>query len=283
MHSDDDGFAARLAARITVHGPLCLGIDPSRRLLHDCGLPDSAEGALRFGRRVLEAADYQLAIVKPQSAFFERFGSEGVKALETLIAEIREHDVLVLLDVKRGDIDSTGQAYAEALFSPSSALRVDAATLSPYLGIDALAGAIRYAASHGSGAFVVVRSSNPEGHALQTAVTEDGRSVARSVCDAITALNRELCEHGIGPVGAVVGATCDDAAAIVEALPVSCILAPGVGAQGASVDDVRERMRAARGRVLPSVSRAVLARGAEPASMREMIAELKRQCRALLS
>jgi orotidine-5'-phosphate decarboxylase len=275
-------FAQRLAARVSTHGPLCIGIDPSRALLAKCALPDSAEGALAFGRRVLEAADWQLAIVKPQSAYFERFGSAGVRALEELIADARQREVLVLLDVKRGDIDSTGEAYGEALFLPASPLRVDAATFSPYLGIEALERAIDLAAEHGSGVFVVVRSSNREGEALQNAVRSDGRTVARAICDTINALNARLSSHSIGPVGAVVGATCEDAPETIDALPGSWILAPGVGAQGASIDDVRERMAAALGRVLPNVSRAVLAGGAESGQMRATIKALKEQSRALL-
>ncbi len=275
-------FAVILRQRIAEHGPLCIGIDPSAALLTRCGLENSAEGALAFGRRVLEAADYRLAIVKPQSAFFERFGSDGIVALETLIADARAREVQVLLDVKRGDIDSTGNAYAEALFSPRSPMRVDAATLSPYLGIEALQGAIEFAVGHGSGVFVVVRSSNPEGEALQIARREDGRTVAGAICDVITELNLRLAADGTGPVGAVVGATCRDASQTVDALPRSFILAPGVGAQGATVDDVRTRMASARGRVLPSVSRAVLANGSSAVEIRSAIAALKDEARALV-
>jgi orotidine-5'-phosphate decarboxylase len=275
-------FASGLTQRIGEHSPLCIGIDPSAALLARCGVEDSAEGALAFGRRVLEAADYALAIIKPQSAFFERFGSAGIVALETLIAEARAGGIMVLLDVKRGDIDSTGNAYAEALFSPRSPMRVDAATLSPYLGIEALDSAIRYAADNGGGVFVVVRSSNPEGEALQIARREDGRTVAAAICDSLTALNRDLAPGGTGPAGAVVGATCRDAADTVAALPQSFILAPGVGAQGATVADVRTRMASARGRVLPSVSRAVLANGTNLDDIRKTIRALKDEARALL-
>ena len=275
-------FAARLKARIEQHSPLCIGIDPSASLLKTCGLPDSAEGALEFGRRVLQAADYGLAIVKPQSAYFERYGSAGIRALEELTADARRREVMVLLDVKRGDIDTTGEAYVEAFFAPNSTVKADAVTLSPYLGLGALDKAIAYAVKNDGGVFVVVRSSNPEGQALQTARRADGRSVAEALCDEITDLNRRFSGDALGPVGAVVGATCDDAAQTVAAMPAAFILAPGVGAQGATLEDVRRRMPGALGRVLPSVSRAVLANGSGVSELRATISAMKEASRVLL-
>lgn len=277
------GFSSRLRARVERYGPLCVGIDPSAPTLAQCGLPDSAQGAFDFSRRVLEAAGDAVAIVKPQSAYFERFGAAGVRALEELAALARERQVLVLLDAKRGDIDTTGEAYAQAYFSPASPLRVDAVTLHPYLGLGALEKALAFAARHDGGVFVVVRSSNPEGEALQTARLGDGRSVAQHLCEAITALNRRLgAQDGCGPIGAVVGATCTDAGETAAALPLSWLLAPGVGAQGATLDDVRARMPRARGRVLPGVSRAILAGGPSVKSMRSTIAGLTQRARELL-
>lgn len=278
-----NGFCARLKRRVERHGPLCIGIDPSPATLASCSLPDSAEGALAFGRRVLEAAGHRLAIVKPQSAYFERFGAAGVRSLEALAALAREMEVLVLLDAKRGDIDTTGEAYAHAYFSPSSPLRVDAVTLHPYLGLGALDKALAFAARHGGGAFVVVRSSNPEGEALQQARLPDGRSVAQDLCAGITAINRRLAAgEDAGPVGAVVGATCHDADDTTRALPLSWILAPGVGAQGATLEDVVSRMPTARGRVLPTVSRAILSGGPSANELRATIARLADRAREML-
>lgn len=274
-------FSARLTQRLAAHGPLCVGIDPSAALLAACGLPNSAAGALAFGERVLEASRYELAIIKPQSAFFERFGSAGYKALEELSALARRRDVLVLLDGKRGDIDSTALAYAESYFGDTSALRVDAITTHAYLGIDALKPMVDFAVEHDGGIFIVVRSSNPEGNELQTARTASGATVAQALCQRITERNRQLTVAGIGPVGAVVGATCEDAAETVAALPASFILAPGVGAQGATIEDIRARMPDARGRILPSVSRAILANGAAVSDIGTAIRELQHQARAL--
>jgi orotidine-5'-phosphate decarboxylase len=274
-------FAARLQQQVAAHGPLCVGIDPSAALLKSCGLPNTAEGALDFGRRVLEAAEYKLSIVKPQSAFFERFGSAGFKALEELSALARRRDVLVLLDGKRGDIDSTALAYAESYFGDATPLQVDAITTHVYLGIGALDPLLDFCVKHAGGVFVVVRSSNPEGRELQTARTASGETVAEALCREITARNRRYADGGMGPIGAVVGATCDDAAPTVDALPGAFILAPGVGAQGATMQDIARRMPNARGRILANVSRAILANGTSVSEIRTTIRELQQQAAAL--
>jgi orotidine-5'-phosphate decarboxylase len=274
-------FVARLQAAIAAHSPLCVGIDPSAVLLKSCGLPDSADGALEFGKRVLEAAQYQLSIIKPQSAFFERFGSAGFRAMEELAKLARAKDVMVLLDGKRGDIDTTAEAYAESYFSSSTPLRVDAVTTHAYLGFAALEKFLAIAIRNEGGVFVVVRSSNPEGRELQLAKLGNGETVAGNLSRLITERNR-VCGEGLGPIGAVVGATCEDAAEIVAALPSAFILAPGVGAQGATMQDVLRRMPAAKGRVLPNVSRAILANGTSVDDIRQTIRTLQTQARDLL-
>lgn len=274
-------FAARLQQNIAEHSPLCVGIDPSAALLKSCNLPNTPEGALEFGKRVLEAADYRISLLKPQSAFFERFGSGGLVALEELTRLARSREVLVLLDGKRGDIETTGAAYAEGYFSPTTTLRVDAVTVHVYLGLAALDPFFDIAVRAEGGVFVVVRSSNPEGRELQTARLANGETVAQNLCREITLRNRRQGE-GLQYLGAVVGATCDDAAETVEALPQSFILAPGVGAQGATMQDVLARMPSARGRVLPNVSRAILANGGSVAEIKTTIRSLQDQARALL-
>ncbi len=274
-------FPVRLQQKILEHSPLCVGIDPSASLLRSAGLPDSPQGAFEFGRRVLEAAQYRISLLKPQSAFFERFGSAGLQALEALVQLARSREVLVLLDGKRGDIDTTGAAYAEGYFSAATSLRVDAVTTQPYMGLGALASFLKIAIDHDGGVFVVVRSSNPEGAALQTARLASGESVAQSVCRDITQRNRQW-GAGLGPIGAVVGATCEDAQETVAELPQSFILAPGVGAQGATMGDVLRRMPGARGRVLPNVSRAILANGGAESDIAATLRALQEQARALL-
>jgi orotidine-5'-phosphate decarboxylase len=147
----------------------------------------------------------------------------------------------------------------------------DALTVSPYLGLDALRPVFDRAAATGTGVFVVVRSSNPEGRALQAARHPDGRTVAETLADGITAWNAAL-GPGTGPLAAVVGATIDPAAAgLIDRLPQSLILAPGIGPQGATMADVAVKFRSAHGRVLPVVSRAVLREGPSPAALRDAI------------
>lgn len=274
-------FAARLRQKIAEHSPLCVGIDPSAALLKSCNLPNTPDGAFEFGKRVLEAADFGISLLKPQSAFFERFGSAGLKAVEELTTLARSREVLVLLDGKRGDIDTTGAAYAEGYFSSTTTLRVDAVTTHVYLGLAALDPFLDIAVRAEGGVFVVVRSSNPEGRELQTARLANGETVAQNLCREITVRNRKQGE-GLQYIGAVVGATCDDAAETVDALPQSFILAPGVGAQGATIQDVLKRMPSARGRVLPNVSRAILANGGSVSDIRTTIRSLQDQARELL-
>jgi len=274
-------FAARLQQKIAEHSPLCVGIDPSASILKSCNLPNTPEGALEFGKRVLEASDYRISLLKPQSAFFERFGSGGLQALEELTRLARSREVLVLLDGKRGDIDTTGAAYAEGYFSSTTTLRVDAVTTHVYLGLAALDPFFDIAVRAEGGVFVVVRSSNPEGRELQTARLANGETVAQNLCREITARNRRQGD-GLGYLGAVVGATCDDAEETAAAMPQSFILAPGVGAQGATMQDVLKRMPSAKGRVLPNVSRAILANGGAVSEIRTTIRSLQDQARQLL-
>ncbi len=274
-------FARRLSARIERFGPLCIGIDPSAKLLAQCDLPNSAAGALAFGRLVIDSVDAQLPIIKPQAAYFERFGSAGWQALEQLCAHAQQAGLMVLFDGKRGDIDATADAYGEAYFGPQSLLPADAITVHAYLGYAALSGLLQAARSAHAGVFVVVRSSNPEGQRLQHAQVANELSVAG---DLAAQINCDNAAHGrgLGAVGAVVGATCVDAAQAVTQMPQSFILAPGVGAQGASLADVAERMPNAKGRVLPSVSRAILAGGTSPSALRGTIITLRDQARELL-
>ena len=169
-------FGARLHAAIRDRGPLCAGIDPHAGLLHDWGLDDDVAGLERFAMTAAEALAPRLAVVKPQSAFYERFGSRGIAVLERLVTTCRAAGALVLLDVKRGDIGSTSQAYADAYLDQSSPLAVDAITASPYLGFGSLDPMIDTARKHDAGVFVLALTSNKEGPEVQEARTADGTS-----------------------------------------------------------------------------------------------------------
>ena len=129
-----EAFGARLRRLMDERGPLCVGIDPHPELLEAWGLPIDADGLDRFSRTMVEAMADRVAVAKPQSAFFERFGSRGIAVLESIIRQLRDAGTVVLLDVKRGDIGSTAAAYARAYLDPSSPIYADAITVSPFLG-----------------------------------------------------------------------------------------------------------------------------------------------------
>jgi orotidine-5'-phosphate decarboxylase len=259
-------FGARLRAAMDSRGPLCAGIDPHGALLSAWGLPDSVDGLQRFSIAAAEALGPTVAAVKPQSAFFERFGSRGVGVLEEVIRTCREAGALVVLDVKRGDIGSTAQGYADAYLDPSSPIAVDAITASPFLGFGSLAPMLQTATKHDAGVFVLALTSNPEGAQVQRAVGPDGRSVAATVLDALREGNRGA--EVLGSFGAVVGATIDAPGPDVDLDVDGPLLVPGIGAQGGTADDVRRIFDGVLDRVLASSSREVLAAGPDPASLR---------------
>lgn len=259
-----EAFGARLRRAMDTRGQLCVGIDPHAALLAGWGLGDDVAGLERFTMTVVEALAEQVAVLKPQSAFFERFGSRGVAVLERAVAAAREAGALVLMDAKRGDIGSTMAAYAATYLDAGSPLFSDAVTVSPYLGFESLRPALDAARASGSGVFVLALTSNPEGAQVQRATAAGGRSVAQLVLDAVMVENAG--ESPLGSVGAVVGATLREARA--DLAVGGPLLAPGVGAQGATPADLPAVFGAQLGNVLPSVSRGVLRHGPDAAALR---------------
>ncbi|MCW2638756.1 MAG: orotidine 5-phosphate decarboxylase [Dactylosporangium sp.] len=272
----DDRFGARLRAAMDSRGPLCVGIDPHPSLLSAWDLPHTPAGLERFTRTVVEALGDRVAVAKPQSAFFERFGSQGIVVLESTIRQLREAGALVLLDVKRGDIGSTAAAYADAYLDPASSLRVDAITASPYLGFGSLTPMIEKAIATGAGVFVLALTSNPEGPAVQHARTPDGRTVAQTVIDEVSQVNVGVSP--LGDVGIVVGATVGDTGHDMSLLN-GPVLAPGLGAQGGRPEDLRAVFGDDLGAVLPSYSREILSRGPSVAQLRDSLEQVMDACR----
>ncbi len=255
-------FGERLSLAMQERGPLCVGIDPHPSLLGQWGLRDDPSGLERFSLSAAEALAPVAAAVKPQSAFFERHGSKGIAVLERVIEICREAGTQVILDVKRGDIGSTTQAYAEAYLHPRSSLCVDAITASPYLGFGSLQPMIDLAKEHGNGVFVLALTSNPEAAPVQRAKAASG-TVAGEVLSQLKALNRNT--SSMGSFGAVVGATISKAD---EDLAIGGpLLVPGVGAQGGTPADVRRIFAGALDLVLPSSSREILGQGPDPAAL----------------
>lgn len=264
-----DGFGVRLHRRMEALGPVCAGIDPHAGLLAKWELSDDAHGVREFSMRTVDALWDRVAAFKPQSAFFERHGSAGIAALEELLEQCRQAGVPVILDVKRGDIGSTMDGYADAYLSGT--LRSDSFTVSPYLGPGSLEKTAQRAASGGQGLFVLALTSNPEGAEVQH-VSQDGTSVAGRVVNAVAAWNRAVEPQGVGPFGLVVGATIGDAATRlgidVSEFP-GLFLAPGVGAQGAGAGELREVFGGAQDRVLASASRSILGAGPSGQGLRD--------------
>ena len=256
-------FGERLYSLVSERGALCAGIDPHSSLLLEWGLSDDVAGLERFALAAVEGLAPHVSCVKPQSAFFERHGSRGVAVLERVIADSRAAGALVILDVKRGDIGSTSQAYADAYLDPASSLAGDAITASPYLGFGSLDPMIETARRHGAGVFVLALTSNKEGPEVQHARSGEA-TVAGVVLDHLRDLNAGA--RPLGSFGAVVGATIGESD---EDFAINGpILAPGYGAQGGTDADL-VRIFGARGHnlVIPSSSRELLSAGPDPAAM----------------
>ena len=276
-------FGRRLAEAVAARGPLCVGIDPHRSLLVDWGVGDDLDGLRRFTDLVVDALADRVAVLKPQMAFYERHGSRGIAVLEEAVARARAAGALVLLDAKRGDIGSTMDAYADYLRSDHP-MQVDALTVSPFLGPGSLEPAVGTAKRFGGGLFVLARTSNPEGSSVQLAAAGE-RTVAQTVVDAVALWNAPDWLVGdpepdpaayadqqgrwgwaTGSFGVVVGATLPELDVDLSGLR-GPVLAPGLGAQGGSVADLR-RLFGAGQAVVPTVSRDVLGAGPDGAALR---------------
>jgi orotidine-5'-phosphate decarboxylase len=263
-------FGARLHDAMAAHGPLCAGIDPHRALVESWDLSYDLAGLERFALTCVEAFAGRVAAVKPQSAFFEVFGSRGLAVLERVLTDLHDAGTLTVLDAKRGDIGSTMGAYAEAYLGPDAVAPPDALTVSPYLGYESLRPAIDLAEQTGRGLFVLALTSNPEGATVQHAV-RDGRSVAASVVEGAAADNATARGRGeLGSIGLVIGATVGTAVQDLGLDLVSAaapVLAPGFGAQGGTVDSLAATFGAARGQVLAASSREILGAGPDPSRL----------------
>jgi orotidine-5'-phosphate decarboxylase len=275
-------FGHRLRAALASRGPLCVGIDPHPGLLARWGLDDDPAGLERFALGAVEALGGQVAVLKPQAAFFERHGSAGVAVLERVLAAAAAAGALTILDAKRGDIGSTMEAYARAYSAPGAPLAADALTASPYLGVGSLTPLLEAARASGRGVFVLALTSNPGGAQVQLARRPDGRSVAQSVVDEVaewnggqnaqTSSDATGAAGPPGPFGVVVGLTTAGTGGLDLHRLGGPVLVPGLGAQGGDPAD----LQAAFGGLaevgvdlLPSSSREVLQAGPDPARLRE--------------
>ncbi len=251
-------FGERLAqAVLQKKNPVCVGLDPRIESLPPPLQPatpsDPTQSALAYERfciDILDAVCEWVPIVKPQAAFFEELGPEGVRVLERVVREATQRGLLVAMDAKRGDIGTTATAYANAFLgsgpvgSPQySPFGADALTVNPFLGADTLEPFVQRCDASHSGLFVLVKTSNPGSGLLQDRVTQS-ETVSECVAKHVESLSSvRRGESGYGPIGAVVGATYPEQLAAMRALmPSAWILIPGYGAQGGSASDVRHGM-----------------------------------------
>ncbi|MBO9048480.1 orotidine-5'-phosphate decarboxylase [Curtobacterium flaccumfaciens pv. flaccumfaciens] len=260
-------FGDRLASAMGERSPLCVGIDPHAATLAAWGLARDEQGLTAFGATLVDAAAGRAAIVKPQVAFFEAAGVAGYRALDATIRRARDAGLLVVADVKRGDIGTTGDDYALAWLDRDGPFAADAMTVSPYLGYGSLRGTIDVARRNGAGVFVLAATSNPEARVLQTAVLAEGprtgRTVAAGIVLDVADDNRSVGDQALGDVGLVLGATLhlDDFGIDADAIGTAPVLAPGFGAQGARIEDLRALYGARAEQVLVSESRGLLTDG----------------------
>ncbi|WP_263090631.1 orotidine-5'-phosphate decarboxylase [Curtobacterium sp. RIT-PI-V] len=279
-------FGDRLASAMRERSPLCVGIDPHATTLAAWGLGRDEQGLTAFGAALVDAAAGRAAIVKPQIAFFEAAGVAGYRALDATIRRARDAGLLVVADVKRGDIGSTGDDYALAWLDRDGPFAADAMTVSPYLGYGSLSGTVDVARRNGAGVFVLAATSNPEARVLQTAVLAEGpragRSVAAGIVLDVADDNRAAGDQALGDVGLVLGATLhlDDFGIDADAIGTAPVLAPGFGAQGARIEDLRALYGARAEQVLVSESRGLLTDG--PDGVAALVSDRADRIRAAL-
>jgi orotidine-5'-phosphate decarboxylase len=245
---------------------LLVGLDPRPDLLPvelrgdaHLGREHTAQAFTRFCCGLVDAVAPYVVGVKPQLAFFEALGADGMRAFEEVCAYARAAELLVVADGKRGDVSSTARAYAAAYLEGQPPL-ADALTVNPYLGRDAVEPFLAACRRDGGGIFCVLKTSNAGSAEIQDLVLSDGRPLWHEVARLVREWGEDLLgEHGLSSVGAVVGATHPRAIGEARrALPQSILLLPGVGAQGAAPADVARAFASGPASALVNVSRSVI-------------------------
>ena len=262
-------FADRIAEAVEQkRSQLVLGLDPRLDLLpvelageSVLGRSEAADAFERFCCGLIDAAAPYVVAVKPQLAFFEALGSDGVRALEEVSAYARTAGLAVIADAKRGDVGSTARAYATAFLEPRNGgpSLADAMTASPYLGRDSVEPLLLACRRHGTGLFFLVKTSNAGAGEIQDLTLSDGRPLWQQVAELVADWGEGLTgERGLSNVGAVVGATHPRAVGEARRLmPKAIMLLPGVGAQGASPADVARAFTSGPASALVAVSRGI--------------------------
>jgi len=264
----DEHFADRLLGAIEAKGsPVCVGLDPvyerlPAELVHPdarCPAAGRVERLGAFCRAVLDVVAPIVPAVKPQIARFEVYGHLGVALYSDVVRYARELGLVVIGDVKRGDIGSTAEAYAAAhLLADASP---DAVTVNGYFGSDGLRPFIDAAAGRGRGVFVLVRTSNPSATDVQDFTDASGRTFYEHMAEQVSSAGAEapIGRCGYSCLGAVVGATYpDEARRLRQIMPQQIFLVPGYGAQGATAADCAAAFKDDGTGALVNASRSVI-------------------------
>jgi len=273
---DRQGFAERLISRVAAReSQIVLGLDPDPARLWPAAGASAAQGTspaeqaaaavAAHCRAVIDAAGPACVAMKPQLACFERLGAAGWAALAAAVQHAHAAGLLVLADAKRGDIDVSAAAYAQALvgstatpFGTVDGLGADAFTANPYMGSDTLEVLSRGARAAGAGVFVLVRTSNPGAADIEDLQLAGGGTVWERVATLVATLGGDD-DGPLSDVGAVVGATAPEhVGRLRELMPRTPFLLPGVGAQGGRVEDLAPAFAPGRAGGLVTASRSIV-------------------------
>ncbi len=270
-------YAEDVLSRIQMSSGLCVGLDPSREQLLSWNLTDDLIGLKIFCDKMTQVClQTKVAFVKPQSAFFERFGWEGLRILTEMNKSLRKEGIFTIFDGKRGDIGSTAAAYAEAYLSATDYSKFNAITLNPFLGYESLVPFIKKSQTEKVGVFIVVRSTNSESEIMQEALVKDNNSVAIWLAKKIQEQNSGLFgENNIGPIGAVVGSTLSSLHALLATMKSSLFLCPGIGAQGATIEQALEIFKGFSQQCIFPISRGITLNCAEEEALIKKIKQMK--------
>lgn len=253
-------FIDKLMKRVKeLQNPTIMGLDPKLEFIpksireknlqiHGNNLAAASASILEFNKRLIDAVTGIVPAIKPQLAYYEMYGIEGLKAFLETIRYAREKGFIIVADAKRNDIGSTSQAYSAAFLGEAALedgksepiFNADAVTLNAYLGIDGINPMLEDSKKYGKGAFILVKTSNPSSAQLQDMVVQDGRTVYEVMADLVIEWGKDLIgECGYSSIGAVVGATWpEQLIALRRRMPNTCFLVPGYGAQGGGAKDV---------------------------------------------
>lgn len=253
-------FIDRLMNRVKeLQNPTIMGLDPKleyipksirEKNLQTYGntLTAASASILEFNKKLIDAVTGIVPVIKPQLAYYEMYGIEGLKAFLETVRYGRERGFIVVADAKRNDIGSTSQAYSAAFLGETAledgksepVFDADAVTLNAYLGIDGVGPMLEDCKRYGKGTFILVKTSNPSSGQLQDMLVQDGRAVYEVMADLVKEWGKDLIgECGYSSIGAVVGATWPEQLKSLRArMPFTCFLVPGYGAQGGGAKDV---------------------------------------------